>query len=433
MAGLIMAGQLILALSLLVVIHEFGHYIAARIFGIRVTKFFVFFDPWFKIWSKKIGDTEFGIGWVPLGGYVKISGMIDESLDTKQLKEEPKEWEFRAKPAWQRFIVMISGVVMNVIAAVLILTMSHLVFAKSYLPVDNIEQGIYAYPYARYLGFETGDKVVEIDGKATVRYEDVFSTKLFFAETITVNRGGQNINLEMTDTLYSFLKNGGDFISLDNFSFTVDSLRSGMAAEQSGLKPGAKILAIENQAVPSFGKLKEILMQNKGQELQFIVDSKLSIDTLMIRVDSLGRIGIYPSLPKFELKEYTFASAMKYGWADAFESLHANIKGFGLIFSGKEKAKDSLQGPIGIAKVYGGVWDWAKFWKLTGIISMILAFVNILPIPALDGGHALLLAIEAITRKKLSDKFMEVVQVIGMLILLALMVFVIGNDIINLF
>ena len=256
-----MAGQLILALSLLVVIHEFGHYIAARIFGIRVTKFFVFFDPWFKIWSKKIGDTEFGIGWLPLGGYVKIAGMIDESLDTKQLKEEPKDWEFRSKPAWQRLIVMLSGVVMNVIAAVLILTMTHLVFTKSYLPVDNIEQGIYAYPYARYLGFETGDKVVAIDGKPTIRYEDVFSTKLFFAKIITVNRDGENLDLEMTDTLYSFLKNGGDFISLDNFPFTVDSLVEGMAAEISGLKSGAKILAIDNQSVPSFGKLKEILIK----------------------------------------------------------------------------------------------------------------------------------------------------------------------------
>lgn len=428
-----MAGQLILALSLLVLIHEFGHYITARMFGIRVTKFFIFFDPWFKIWSKKIGDTEFGIGWLPLGGYVKIAGMIDESLDTKQLKEEPKEWEFRSKPAWQRLIVMIGGVVMNVIAAVVILTMSHLVFTKSYLPVENVQEGIYAYPYARYLGFESGDKVIAIDGKPTVRYEDVFSTKLYFAELITVDRNGEKIDLEMTDTLYSFLKNGGDFIALENFAFTVDSLVEGMAADNAGMKKGSKILSIENQPVKSFGKLREILSLNKGKELKFVVDSKLSVDTLFIQVDSLGKIGIYPSLPSFEFKNYSFLTAMKYGWADAFESLHANIKGFGLIFSGKEKAKDNLQGPIGIAKVYGGVWDWSKFWKLTGIISMILAFVNILPIPALDGGHALFLTIEAVTRRKLSDKFMEVVQIIGMIILLALMVFVIGNDIINLF
>ncbi len=428
-----MAGQLILALSLLVVIHEFGHYIACKAFGIRVTKFYIFFDPWFKIWSKKIGETEFGIGWLPLGGYVKISGMIDESLDTKQMKGEPEEWEFRSKPAWQRLIVMLGGIIMNVIAAVLILTMSHFVYTKSYLPVNNVEEGIYAYPYARFLGLESGDKIIAIDGKETIRYEDVFSTKLYFAEIITVDRNGDTLNLEMTDTLYSFLKNGGSFISLENHSFVIDSLVDGMAAQKAGVLPGSKILSINKQPIRSFGKLREVLSFNKGTEMSFVVDSKLSVDTLDVLIDSTGKIGIYPSRPVYKLEDYNLISAMKYGWIDAFESLNANIKGFGLIFSGKEKAKDNLQGPIGIAKVYGGVWDWSKFWKLTGIISMILAFVNILPIPALDGGHALFLVIEAITRRKLSDKFMEVVQILGMIILLALMVFVIGNDIINLF
>ncbi len=433
MTALIAAGQLILALSLLVVIHEFGHYIACRIFGIRVTKFYIFFDPWFKIWSKKIGETEFGIGWLPLGGYVKISGMIDESLDTKQMKEEPKEWEFRAKPAWQRLIVMLAGVFMNVVAAVVILTMSHLVHTKSYLPVDNVEEGIYAYPYARFLGFESGDKVVAIDGKQTVRYEDVFSSKLYFAETITVDRNGDTLELEMTDTLYSYLKNGGTFISLENHSFIVDSLVEGMPAYEAGVVSGSRLLSIDKIPVNSFGKMRELLSFNKGEEMSFVFDSKLSVDTFNIQVDSLGKIGIFASRPEFIMEDYTFATAMKFGWSDAFESLNANIKGFGLIFSGKEKAKDNLQGPIGIAKVYGGVWNWSKFWRLTGIISMILAFVNLLPIPALDGGHALFLMIEAVTRRKMSDKFMEVVQIIGMVILLALMVFVLGNDIINLF
>ncbi|PLX08926.1 MAG: RIP metalloprotease RseP [Marinilabiliales bacterium] len=433
MSALISAGQLILALSLLVVIHEFGHYIACRIFGIRVNKFYIFFDPWFKIWSKKIGDTEFGIGWLPLGGYVKIAGMIDESLDTKQLKKEPQEWEFRSKPAWQRLIVMLGGVIMNVIAAFIILTMSHLVHTKSYLPVENVKEGIYAYPYARFLGFESGDKVIAIDGDETIRYEDVFSTKLYFAETVTVLRDKDTVDLTMTDTLYSFLKNGGKLITLENYEFTIDSLVADMPADKAGIKPGSKILSIDNRPINTFGELREVLMLEKGKEMSFVVDSKVSVDTFDIMIDSTGKMGIYTSFPVFETKEYTLRTAMKYGWSDAFESLNANIKGFGLIFSGKEKARDNLQGPIGIAKAYGGVWDWSKFWRLTGIISMILAFVNILPIPALDGGHAMFLMIEAITRRKLSDKFMEVVQIIGMVILLALMVFVIGNDIINLF
>lgn len=433
MSGLIMAGQLILALTLLVLIHEFGHYIAARMFGIRVTKFFIFFDPWFKIWSKKIGDTEFGIGWLPLGGYVKISGMIDESLDTKQLKEEPKDWEFRSKPAYQRLIVMIAGVVMNVIAAILILTMSHLVFTKEYLPVENVKEGIYAYPYARFLGFETGDKIIAIDGKETVRYEDVFSTKLFFAETVTVDRNGETKELQMTDTLYSFLKNGGLFIELHNFSFTIDSVVQNMPIAKCNLKPGAKIISIDNEVVKSFGHMREILYYNRGKEMEFVFDNRISLDTFLLQIDSTAKLGIYTPLPIFESKPYSFFTALKYGWVDAYEVLKANIKGYELIFSGKEKAKDSLQGPIGIAKIYGGVWNWAKFWRLTAIISMILAFVNILPIPALDGGHALFLTIEAVTRRKLSDKFMEVVQIIGMILLLGLMVLVIGNDIINLF
>jgi regulator of sigma E protease len=433
MDGLIMAGQLILALTFLVVIHELGHYLAARMFGIRVTKFFIFFDPWFKIWSKKIGDTEFGFGWLPLGGYVKIAGMIDESMDTKQMKEEPKEWEFRSKPAWQRLVVMLAGVVMNVIAGVLILTLSHLVFTKEYLPVQNVEQGIYAYPYARFLGFETGDKIVAIDGKKTMRYEDVFSTKLYFAETITVDRKGELKELTMTDTLYSYLKNGGLFISLDNYEFTIDSCVDTMPIGKLGLKKGAKIVSINREIIKSFGQMREILYYNKGRDMVFIFDNLGTMDTATIPIDSTGRLGIFTALPEFNRTKYTFFTALMYGWKDAFEVVNSNIKGYGLIFSGKEKARDNLQGPIGIAKVYGAEWNWSKFWRLTGIISMILAFVNILPIPALDGGHSLFLIIEVITRRKMSDKFMEVVQVIGMVILLALMVLVIGNDIINLF
>ncbi len=425
--------QVVLSLSLLVVIHEFGHYIACRIFGIRVTKFYIFFDPWFKLWKKQIGDTEFGVGWLPLGGYVKISGMIDESLDTEQMKEEPKEWEFRSKPAWQRLIVMLGGVFMNVVAGVAILTMSHLVFTKSYLPIKNVAEGIYAYPYARFLGFESGDKVVAIDGERIDRYEDVFSTKLFFAKTVTIDRGGEKLDLTMTDTLYNHLKVGNQFISLENNLFTIDSVIKEMPAYNAGVTAGSKLLSIDNVPIKSFGQMREILSLNKSKSMQFVFDNGMSYDSLMIESDSLGRIGVVSSQPKHELDTYTLSTALKYGWRDAYESLNANIKGFGLIFSGKEKARDSLQGPIGIAKIYGGEWDWARFWKLTGIISMMLAFVNILPIPALDGGHALILTIEAVTRRKLSNKAMEIVQTIGMVILLGLMVFVIGNDIVNLF
>lgn len=479
--------QLLLALSLLVVIHEFGHYIVARAFGIRVTKFYVFFNPKFSLlrfkkvngkfqfkffaknlsdvevekdmhgnsvfdlegkpvyrkvdinslpdddWRKYPENTEYGIGWLPLGGYVKIAGMIDESMDMEQMKQEPKEWEFRSKPAWQRFLVMIAGVVMNVIAGVLIFTFTHMGYTKAYLPVDNVPEGVYAYKAGRYFGFKPGDKIIGIDGKPVERYEDVFSTKLYFAKTVTVDRGGVIKEVELPDTIYSFMKNDGRLISLENYKFTVDSVLKDHAAYKAGMKPGVNIVSIDNENVSSFGQMREILMYNRDTALPFVTDSRLGIDTLMIDVEPTGTIGVLVSRPQYEFKKYNFLSAMKYGWKDAFESIHANIKGFGLIFSGKEKAKDNLQGPIGIAKVFGGVWNWERFWKLTGLLSMVLAFVNILPIPALDGGHALFLLIEAVTRRKLSDRFMEIAQIIGMLLLFALMIFIIGNDIINLF
>jgi regulator of sigma E protease len=207
----------------------------------------------------------------------------------------------------------------------------------------------------------------------------------------------------------------------------------GYPAANAGIRDGAKIISIDGENVRTFGQMREILMYNKDKEMRFVVDNKLSYDTLNVYVDNAGRIGVYTSHPVYELKKYDFFSAIKYGWEDAFEAMHSNIKGFGLIFSGKESVRENLSGPIGIAQAYGGVWNWERFWKLTAIISMVLAFVNILPIPALDGGHALFLLIEAITRRKLSDKFMEIVQIVGMLIIFGLMIFIIGNDIIKLF
>jgi regulator of sigma E protease len=488
MGGIIMTLQLLLALSLLVVIHEFGHYIVARMFGIRVTKFYVFFNPkisilrfkrvngkfQFKFFAKNLSDiepeidfrgnpvkdlegniiyrkvdieslpdndwrkypdnTEYGIGWLPLGGYVKIAGMIDESLDVAQMKEEPKNCEFRSKPAWQRFLVMIAGVLMNVIAGVLIFTFSHMAFTKEYLPVENVPEGIYAYQHARDMNLKSGDKIIAIDGKSTERYEDILSsTNLLFAKTITVERNGMDINVKTGGEIYSIIKGDERFISLENFSFTIDSVLSGKPADIAGIKKGGKILFIDGDWITTFGALREKLSNNKNKTLEFIVDYSGACDTFMVNIDTLGLIGISPTTPKYESEQYNFFSAMKYGWKDAFETIHANIKGFGLIFSGKEKASESLSGPIGIARVFGGVWQWERFWKLTGLLSMILAFVNILPIPALDGGHALFSLIEAVMRRKLSDKFMEVAQIIGMVILLGLMVFVIGNDLIKLF
>lgn len=428
-----MAGQLLLALSLLVVIHEFGHYIAARLFGIRVEKFFIFFDAGAKIWSKKYGDTEFGIGWLPLGGYVKISGMVDESLDTKTLKEEPKPYEFRSKPAWQKLIVMVAGVVMNIIAGILILTFMHLKYTKEYLPVENVKEGIYAYQYGRDLGFNSGDMIVAINNKEIKRYEDVFSSRLFFANTITVNRNGSLIDIEMPDTLFSVLRDGGFFIELENHEFKVSEVVEDMSAYKAGITPNSKILSVGEHDIRTFGSFREALMQYKDDTVTVVFDKGIDVKTSDLYVDPEGKIGIFVQAPEYDFRKYSFFSAMKYGWRDAFQSLNANIKGFSLIISGQEKARDNIAGPIGIARVFGGEWNWPKFWNLTAILSMILALVNILPIPALDGGHVFLLTIEAISGRKLPDKAMEVIQIIGMIIIFSLMIFIIGNDIVNLF
>lgn len=451
MSGLIMAAQLILGLSLLVLVHELGHFLAARAFGIKVDKFFIFFDWGGKLFSKKIGDTEFGIGIIPLGGYCKIAGMIDESMDKEQMKQEPKPWEFRSKPAWQRLTVMVAGVVMNILVGVLIFTFSHLSFTKEYLPMDNVTDGIYAYKYARHLGFESGDFILSIDDEEVERTQDIFSTRMFFGEEVRVKRDNETHTIHLPDTLYRFVTRGdGYFIGLDNYPLDIDSVMRDYNAYKAGFRKNHELININKIPVTKTGTMREILHKHRGDTVTFkLRTGREPLETyydgetteygvsgftfLDIPVDNQGKIGVYLNPPGYKTKKYKFFTAMKYGWSDAFEGMYANVKGIGKVVSGQEKASESLQGPIGIAKIYGGVWDWQRFWMITGLISMILAFVNILPIPALDGGHVILLLVETVTRRKIPDRVMEVIQYIGLIIVVALMIFVIGNDIVNLF
>ncbi|MFC1731574.1 RIP metalloprotease RseP [candidate division KSB1 bacterium] len=436
MNGLIMAAQLILGLSILVILHEFGHYIAARAFGIKVEKFFLFFDAWgVKLFKLKRGDTEYGIGWLPLGGYVKIAGMIDESMDREQLKKPPEPWEFRSKPAWQRLIVMVSGVLMNLILGIVIFSFILLKFEKQYLPNSEIKDGIYAYKLGRDVGYQSGDQIVAINGKTFHRFKDVQSTNIMLGATITVNRNGSLINIEIPDTFYRTISKGerGYIIEPLNFEFTLDSILPGSNAEKSGLKKGDKVLTFGKTLINSWGGFNESVYSSPGRNTDIKILRGTDTLNLDITVDSNGAIGVFRSPIPYKLKNYTIGKAFQYGYKDAIEILVANIRGFGKILSGKENASDSVMGPIGIAKIYGAVWDWHKFWVITGLLSLILAFMNILPIPALDGGHVIFLTIETVTRRRFSDKFMEKVQIIGMIILITLMVLVIGNDIFKLF
>jgi regulator of sigma E protease len=434
MSGLIMAAQLILGLSILVTLHELGHYLAARAFGIRVEKFYLFFDAWgFKFFNFKKGDTEYGIGWLPLGGYVKISGMIDESMDKESMKQPAQPWEFRSKPAWQRLIVMVAGVVMNVLLGIAIYSMTLLKYDKEYLSNDNVTDGIAVFDLGKELGLQDNDKIVEIDGKPIERFEDLLSTRVIFGSDLTVDREGKILDVNVPDDFYkATIKAGrGNFIGPYRANIKVNDVAPGKPASAAGLQKNDHIYRLNGERIYSLEKCKKIIGENKNKPITFEV--LRGMDTIMIQpvVNDSGLIGMGygQDVGNYSMTAYTIPTAIKYGSSDAFEAISSNIKGLKQIFAGKEKASDSLQGPIGIATIYGGIWDWRRFWTITGLLSMVLAFMNILPIPALDGGHVLFLLIESVTRKRFSDTFMERAQVAGMIILLSLMVFTIGNDV----
>ncbi len=441
MSTIIMIAQLILGLSILVFVHELGHFLAARAFKIRVEKFYLFFDAWnFKLFKFKKGDTEYGIGWLPLGGYVKIAGMIDESMDKEQLKQPPQPWEFRSKPAWQRLIVMLAGVFMNLIVGMIIFTGVILHYEKEYLPCKNVTNGIYAYPAGREIGFQTGDKVLKVNGKEVERFKDVVSANVLMGSVITVDRNGKTVDINVPDTTYrNYSKNIRDFfIEAHNFNFSIDSVldtityadksKKASSAFISGLKKGDNILSIDSMPITSYGQFREIVWDSKQKNLALTVLRNTDTLNISLVVDSTGYIGVV-SKHHYNLKSYDLASGIKYSIKDAMGNLWANVRGLGKIFTGKENASESLQGPIGIMKIYGGIWDWHRFWLITGLISVVLAFMNVLPIPALDGGHVVFTTWELITRRKVSQKVLERSQVVGMIILIALMVFAVFNDV----
>ena len=429
-----MAAQLILGLAILVSLHELGHFLAARAFGIRVEKFYLFFDAWgFKFFSFKKGDTEYGIGWLPLGGYVKIAGMIDESMDKEAMKRDPEPWEFRSKPAWQRLIVMLAGVTMNVILGIAIYTMIIVKYDKEYLSNSTVTDGIYAFDLGKEVGLQSNDKIVAIDGKHFDRFEELLSSRVIFGCVLTVERDGKTFDLTIPEDFYrTTIKAGrGNFIGPYRANLQVDSIIPGKPADAAGLKKEDHIVSINGVRLFSMEGCRKVITENKGKPISMQVVR--NNDSLMIQavVSDSGMIGItyHPDFGNYPMTAYTLGSALKYGAKDAYEAIVSNLKGLKQVFIGKEKATDSVQGPIGIATIYGGVWDWHRFWTITGLLSMVLAFMNMLPIPALDGGHVVFLVIESITRKKFSDKFMERAQVTGMIILLSLMAFTIGNDI----
>lgn len=450
-----MVAQLILGLSILVSLHEFGHYITAKWFKMRVDKFYLFFDFLFplpnvmnfSLFKKKIGDTEYGLGWFPLGGYVSIAGMIDETQDAASLSPVPEPWEFRAKPAWQRLIVMLGGVIVNVILGVFIficLTKSN---GENYTPIEAVnKRGIVAYELGQYAGLKTGDKILKANGKELKKYEEIRSSDVFLGDKsyFTVDRGGKIMDIVIPDGFLNKLsENKSEFID-PVYHFEVLKIRPSLQssdnnedaispAAKAGIQAGDKFVSVNNQPIEFYHQFKEALSINKGKNISLVVDRKGKIDSLNLKVSQKGEIGIVASITDKDLLpvhiDLTMSESISRGTSKAFSVITDNIKGFGKIFSGKVRADKALSGPIEIAQMYGSEWDWNRFWTMTGLLSMALAFMNLLPIPALDGGHAVFLIYELIMGKAPSTKFMERAQAVGTFILLGLMVFVIGNGI----
>ncbi len=433
MEVLIMAGQLILGLSILVGLHELGHLAAAKMFGMRVEKYFIGFPP--RIWSIQRGETEYGIGAIPLGGFVKISGMIDESMDTDQMSQEPQPYEFRSKPAWQRLVVMLGGIIVNIVVGVLIFIAIAYKNGDRFLSKEEVNRyGIVAGDLAREIGLRTGDKIVEVNGKDFTNFDDAVSSEVFLGSNsyYTVDRNGNRIDIDIPNSFIEKLsepEQRGSFIRPAE-PFTVGELVPGLPAEKAGIQTGDRITAINGKPVTFFSELQQTLDSLKGQTATFAISRGGNNTNIPVSITPEGTIGFYPkSELNYTIVNYSLPEAAVVGTKDAFGVVYNNIKGFGKIFRGEVSASKALSGPIGIARMFGGVWDWGRFWFLTGLLSMVLAFMNALPIPALDGGHSVILLYEMVSGRKPSDTFLENAQKVGMVLLLGLMAFAIFNDV----
>ena len=431
-----MVGQLLLGLSILVGLHELGHLLTAKMFGMRVEKFSIGFPP--KIAGFQWGETEYSIGAIPLGGFVKISGMVDESMDSEQMAAEPQPWEFRSKPAWQRLIVMLGGIIVNVVTGILIFWALVYHNGETYFSSDQVrENGIVALEYGEAIGLKTGDKILDINGEPYESISELTSGSALLTENgyYTVDRDGETVKVEIPRGFINTFNSQESFekFIIIRFPFEVGEVDPGSGAEAAGLNAGDKILAMNGQEIRYFDELQASLKGIASQSAQVVRQSGAAIDTLTIAVNDSARMGfaVQPLIEPVR-KEYGIGEALAKGTSRAFGVVIVNAKALGKMFTGEVSAKN-VSGPIGMAKIYGASWDWGKFWGITGLISMILAFMNLLPIPALDGGHVMFLLYEMVSGRAPSDKFLENAQKVGMVILLALMVFAIGNDILKLF
>ena len=435
------AGQFILSFSILIVLHELGHFLPAKLFKCRVEKFYLFFNPWFSIFKKKKGETEYGIGWIPLGGYVKISGMVDESMDKEQMKQPAQPWEFRSKPAWQRLIIMLGGVTVNIILALVIFIFITWVWGDKYVPVSNMKYGVYTDSLGKKILMQDGDKIIAVAGKPIEKVGTVGSEIIMSeAKSITIDRNGEILELPLPEGFIKQLNANrlGGFTYV-RIPMIVDSVLKKAKVTGDEIKKGDRLIAFAGKPI-EFGT---DLLRNEGE----VKDSTLSLSFLRNGTDTINasvyfnkkgdsRI-LYKSIGEIlgtKQISYSFVESIPKGIKRCWETLSKYVKNLKQLFTSNEvRVRDSLGSVISIGGIFPGEWDWLSFWTLTAVFSVILAFMNVLPIPALDGGHALFTLSEMITGRKPGDKFMEYAQMIGMALLLGLMAYALGLDIWRLF
>ena len=439
---LIRALQLIISLSLLVIIHEGGHFFFAKLFKVRVTKFYLFFNPWFSLfkYKPKNSETEYGIGWVPLGGYVQIAGMVDETQNSEDLNHPVEDWEFRAKPAWQRLLIMIGGVLMNFLLALFIYSMILFTWGDSYISLKDMKHGMAFNERAEKIGFRDGDILLSADGKPLERFNMDMLRAIVEARSVMVNRDGQEVEIFLPEiSLLDIAQDNPAFVDV-LFPNVVDSVLPGGAFDKAGLCKGDILLSVNDSPIASWNAFTEKLAslksdaEIKGQkqvELSLVYSREGLLDTVTVQTDSLFRIGAISSVSEYKETNlsYGFFESFPAGVTLGVNTLKGYVNDMKYVFT-KEGAK-SIGGFGTLGSIFPEVWDWHRFWSMTAFLSIILAFMNILPIPALDGGHVLFLLYEIIARRKPSDKFMEYAQMGGMILLFGLLIWANFNDILR--
>lgn len=430
---LIKAAQLFLSLSILIVLHELGHFIPAKLFKTRVEKFYLFFDIKYSLFKKKIGETVYGIGWLPLGGYVKIAGMIDESMDKEQMAQPPQPWEFRTKPAWQRLIIMLGGVIVNFILGFLIYMMILFVWGTDYSNKDDIKYGFGVTKTMEQYGFEQGDKIVAVDGKPFNEVTDINSYLLFRdINTITVERvSGETVDLTVPEDIGTQLFEAGDLPAMTpRMPFKLDSVTADSPAGKAGILVTDKIVSINGDPINYFTDLKYSLKNTDSDVLQFEVERNnelVKLDVTPNEDSTIGIISMETENVVYNHKDYSFGEAIVKGTSLGYWTIKDYLAQFKYIFTKKGAAQ--VGGFAAIGNMFPPTWNWKAFWAITAFLSIMLGVLNLLPIPALDGGHVMFLLYEMISGRKPGDKFLEYAQLIGFVLLIALVLFANGNDI----